>query len=47
MWCISVFREKLSEKKCTRQSRKVICMGYDQYSVPDSVAVEPTFVAFL
>ena len=24
MWCISVFREKLSEKKCTRQSRKVI-----------------------
>ena len=22
-------------------------MGYDQYSVPDLVAVEPTFVAFL
>ena len=22
-------------------------MGYDQYTVPDSVAVEPTFVAFL
>ena len=22
-------------------------MGYDQYSVPDFVAVEPTFVAFL
>ena len=21
-------------------------MGYDQYSVPDTVAVEPTFVAF-
>ena len=22
-------------------------MGYDQYNVPDTVAVEPTFVAFL
>ena len=22
-------------------------MGYDQYTVPDSVAVEPTFVAFV
>ena len=22
-------------------------MGYDQYTVPDPVAVEPTFVAFL
>ena len=22
-------------------------MGYDQYTVPDIVAVEPTFVAFL
>ena len=22
-------------------------MGYDQYTVPDFVAVEPTFVAFL
>ena len=22
-------------------------MGYDQYTVPDAVAVEPTFVAFL
>ena len=21
-------------------------MGYDQYSVPDTIAVEPTFVAF-
>ena len=21
-------------------------MGYDQYTVPDTVAVEPTFVAF-
>ena len=22
-------------------------MGYDQYTVPDTVAVEPTFAAFL
>ena len=22
-------------------------MGYDQYTVPDTVAMEPTFVAFL
>ena len=22
-------------------------MGYEQYAVPDTVAVEPTFVAFL
>ena len=22
-------------------------MGYDQYTVPDTAAVEPTFVAFL
>ena len=31
-------------KNCARQSRKVI--GYDQYTVPNTVAVEPTFVAF-
>ena len=39
----------LSEEMCTRQSRKVIWvpnMGYDQYTVPDTVAVESTFVAF-
>ena len=39
---IQLFRERLSEKMCTRQS-----MGYDQYSVPDTLAVELTFVAFL
>ena len=22
-------------------------MGYDQYTVPDTVAIEPTFVVFL
>ena len=32
-------------KKLTQQSRKVN-LGYDQYTVPDSEAVEPTFVAF-
>ena len=42
--CIQLFWERLSEEMCTRQSRK----GYDQYTVPDTVAVEPTFVfAFL
>ena len=32
---------------CTRQSRKVIIIRYEQYTVPDTVAVETTFVAFL
>ena len=41
-----LFRERLSQKLCTRQSRKGI-MGYDQYTVPSNVDVEPTFVAFL
>ena len=42
---IQLFRERLSEKKCTRQSRKVT---WDMINtVPDIVAVEPTFVAFL
>ena len=42
----------------TAVSRKVVAktvhvtipkgnMGYDQYTVPDTVAVEPTFVTFL
>ena len=45
-------------KKYTAISRKAVGktvhatipkgnMGYDQYTVPDTVAVEPTFVAFL
>ena len=42
-----LFRERLSEKMCTRQSRKVIIIRYEQYTVPDIVAVESTFVAFL
>ena len=48
--CIQLFRESLSQKMCTRQNRKVIwdmTGAYDQYTVPETVAVEPTFVAFL
>ena len=43
---IQLFRERLSEKLCTRHSRKVI---WDMINIlfPDTVAVEPTFVAFL
>ena len=43
---IQLFRERLSEKIWTRQSRKVI---WDMINTlfPDAVAVEPTFVAFL
>ena len=43
---IQPFRERLSQKMCTRQNRKGN-MGYDQYAVPETVAVEPTFVTFL
>ena len=41
---IQLFRERLSEKLCTQQSRRV--MEYDQYTVPDIVAIENTFAAF-
>ena len=43
---IQLFRERLSEKMSTRQSRKVI---WDMISTRflTTVAVEPTFVAFL
>ena len=41
-----VFREKLSEKKVHATIPKGN-MGYDQYTVPDTVAVKPTFVTFL
>ena len=40
---IQLFRERLSEKMCTRQFRNV----YDQYTVPDTVAFEPNLVTFL
>ena len=38
------------EKGCRKNVHAAIPqgdMGYDQYTVPDTVAVEPTFVAFL
>ena len=43
---IQLFRERLSEKQCTRQSRKLIWDIINTF-VLDTVAVEPTFVAFL
>ena len=44
--CIQLFRERLSPKKCTRQSRKVIWdMIITLYLT--TVAVEPAFFAFL
>ena len=43
---IQLFRERLSQKMSTQQNRKG-SMGYDQYAVPETVAVEPTFVTFL
>ena len=44
--CIQLFRERLSEKNVHATIPKGN-MGYDQYTVPDTVAVEPSFVAFL
>ena len=43
---VQLFRERLSEKKVQATVPKGN-KGYDQYTVPDTVAVEPTFVAFL
>ena len=37
--------EKGCRKKCARDNPESN-MGYDQYTVPDTVAVEPTFVPF-
>ena len=42
---IQLFRERMSEKNVHATIPKGN-MGYDQYTVPDKVAVEPTFVAF-
>ena len=41
--CLQLFRERLSEKMCTRQSRKVIWEMINNLflTVPDTVAVEP------
>ena len=46
MFCIQLFQERLLEKKV----RSIIPkgnMGYDQYTVSDTVDVEPTFAALL
>ena len=43
---IQLFRERLSEKMCMQQSRKVIWDMIDTLFLT-AVAVEPTFVAFL
>ena len=43
---IQLFRERLSEKKVHASIPRGI-MGYDQYTVSDTVAVEPTFAASL
>ena len=43
---IQLLRERLSEKKVHATIPKGN-MGYDQYTVPGTVAVEPTFVYFL
>ena len=43
---IQLLREGLSEKKVNATIPKGN-VGYDQYAVPDTVPVEPTFVAFL
>ena len=43
---IQLFRERLSETNVHATIPKGN-MGYEQYTVPDSAAVKPTFVAFL
>ena len=45
-----LLRYSYFEKGCWKNVHTTIPkgnMGYDQYTVPDTVAVEPTFVAFL
>ena len=44
--CIQLFLDRLSEKMCKRQSRKVIWDMINTLFLT-TVAVEPTFVAFL
>ena len=43
---IQLFRERLSETNVHATILKGN-MGYEQYTVPDSAAVKPTFVTFL
>ena len=42
---IELFQERLSEESA-QDNPELGNMGYDQYAVPDTIAVEPTFVAF-
>ena len=46
-WCIQLFRGRLSQKKNVHATIPKDNMGYDQFTVPDTAAFEPTFVAFL
>ena len=43
---MQLFRERLSEKNAHATIPKGN-VGHDQYTVPDTVAVEPTFAALL
>ena len=44
---LQLFRERLSEKNVHATIPKGNMLGYDQYTVPDIVAVELSFVAIL
>ena len=47
---LGILYSYFDEKGCGKNVHATIPqgdMGYDQYTVPDTVAVEPTFVAFL
>ena len=44
---LQLFRERLSEKNVHATIPKGNMLGYDQYTVPDTVAVELSFVAIL
>ena len=47
MILLQLFRERLSEQNVHATISKGNMLGYDQYTVPDTVAVELSFVAFL
>ena len=47
---LAIFHTAISRKvvgKTVQATIPIGNMGYDQYTVPDNVAVEPTFAAFL
>ena len=43
----SYIEKRCQKKRGTRQCNQEGKMGYDQYTVPDTEADEPTFAAFL